>query len=582
LFFLLLSVHCIITRSALISSRLTNFLVSLTSEKWRLFVFLWIAVAILYLPSYKAGFVADFFNALVRYHEGSFSYFLNREGAYVRSLYQFTQLQLYALISLFGVHPVPWFLLFTGLHALNGTFLFLLLRRLLTSFGIRRCTLIAVSSALLFLFNPNITEVTIWKGGYHYLTGVLMQLFILLCCLRYLSSHQSRYTWLAGIVFALSTYTLEIFYATPFLTLFLILGYRWKALVDFRATNKAILYFFLPQLVLFLIHLVTFRLVYGSWVAHYGSTSDFAIHLHDVLPRFGKYLFYLVFMGGHIREDLRIQVYDVLSQPLAYYALLLLFLGLASYLLFRFKKLQPFLQIFAFLFAGLLCGLVLATPIWFDDSFSLYNSRRCYHTGLFLYPILALFIFSIFQNIRFSVLLFAAYLLVCISLTVNMVFRWRRAAGIQYGVLRTFRWQSSDPVLLLNIPTYYKDVRIIPAGEGNEFNKQLKIFGHDTVAQRLYSVSSYNMQNYWDGAHVTVLDSLSIKVTLNQSGSWWMYNYRGATNYENDLYKVTFGDSGMDYLLQLKSRPPGMVILFQQGEEWRVVDMNRRNVEQWD
>ena len=582
MFFLLLSVHCSITRSELILSRLTNFLLSLTSGKGRLFAFLWIAVVILYLPSYKAGFIADFFNAVVRFHEGSFSYFINREGAYVRSLYQFTQLQLYALISLFGVHPVPWFLLFTGLHALNGTFLFLLLRRLLTSFGMRRSTLIALSSALLFLFNPNITEVTIWKGGYHYLTGVLMQLFILLCCLRYLSSHQTRYAWLAGFVFALSTYTLEIFYATPYLTLFLILGYRWKGLVDSRATNKAILYCFLPQLVLFLIHLATFRLVYGSWVAHYGSTSDFAINLHDVLPRFGKYLFYLVFMGGHIREDLRMEVYATLSQPMVYYGVLLFLLGLSIFLLLKFKKLQPSLQIFAFLFAGLLCALVLATPIWFDDSFSIYNSRRCYHTGLFMYPIIGLFFFSVVKNLRVGVVLFTAYLLVCLSLTADMVFRWRRAAGIQYGVLRTFRWQSADPVLLLNIPSYYKDVRIIPAGEGNEFNKQLKIFGHDTVAQRFYSVSSYNMQNYWDGAHVTVLDSLSLKVTLNQSGSWWMYNYRGATNYENHLYKVTFGGSGMDYLLQLKSRPPGMVILFQQGEEWRVVDMNRLNVEQWE
>lgn len=582
MFLLLLSVHCIIAQFASIASRLNRLLAFLTTGKWRLFVFLWIAVVILYLPSYKAGFIADFFNAVVRFHEGSFSYFINREGAYVRSLYQFTQLQLYALISLFGVHPVPWFLLFTGLHALNGTFLFLLLRRLITSFGIRRSTLIAFSSALLFLFNPNITEVTIWKGGYHYLTGVLMQLFILLCCLRYLSSHQARYAWLAGIVFALSTYTLEIFYATPFLTLFLILGYRWKGLVDSRVTNKAILYCFLPQLMLFLIHLATFRLVYGSWVAHYGSTSDFAIHLHDVLPRFAKYLFYLVFMGGHIREDFRMEVYAALSQPLVYNGVILLALLLASYLLLRFKKLQPSLQVFAFMFAGLLCSLVLATPIWFDDSFSIYNSRRCYHTGLFMYPIIGLFFFSVVKNIRFSVLLFSAYLLVCLSLTIDMVFRWRKAARIQYGVLRTFRWHSADPVLLLNIPTYYKDVRIIPAGEGNEFNKQLKIFGHDTIARKLYSVSSYNMQNYWYGAHVTVLDSLTLKVTLNQPGSWWMYNYRGATNYENDLYKVTFGGSGMDYLLQLKSRPPGMVILFQQGEEWRVVDMNRLNVEQWE
>ena len=80
-------------------------LTKLYSDKRWLFILLWLLLVAVYLPSWKAGFVADFFNALVRFNEGSFSYFINREGAYVRSLYQVTQLELYVLISIFGASP---------------------------------------------------------------------------------------------------------------------------------------------------------------------------------------------------------------------------------------------------------------------------------------------------------------------------------------------------------------------------------------------------------------------------------------------------------------------------------------------
>ena len=557
-------------------------LTKLYSDKRWLFILLWLLLVAVYLPSWKAGFVADFFNALVRFNEGSFSYFINREGAYVRSLYQVTQLELYVLISIFGASPLPWFLLFMALHALNGTLIYSFFSRLFTDFRLTHANLIAVAGVLLFLFNPNITEVTIWEGGFHYLTGVMMQMLILIWCQYYLHTGKAKFVWLSGLLFALSTFTLEIFYATPFLTLFLVVGYSWKGLVDTDRTRRTLLAIFLPQLILFLLHLLTFRLLYGSWIAHYGSTTDFAINIGDVLPRLGKYVAYIVFMVGHLPEQYRLPVYSFLSDQEVCYTILGALLLLVAYIFYNYRKASPAFQAFSFLFGAVICWLVLAIPIWFDDSFSLYNSRRCYHPGVFLYMMVALAVFTLIRNLRIAYLIYSAYFLLCLCLTISMVLRWRTAAKIQHGILRTFQWQSADPVLLLNIPTYYKDVRITPAGAGNEFNKQLKIFGHDTVTNTLYSVSSYNMQHKWEGAHVTVLDSLTVKVTLNQWGNWWMYNYQGATNYENDLYQVNFTDPAHEYILKLKVRPKNMVLLFQQDEQWRAVDMNKIGVEQWE
>ncbi len=562
-------------------SRFSKFISTLQSDKRLLFFCFWAAVGCLYLPAYKAGFIADFMNALVLQKEGSFLDFINREGAYVKSLYQVTQLQLYFFISLFGTQPIPWFLLFTGLHALNGVLSYVLFSRLFEDFKLSSARYIAIAGTLLFLFNPNITEVTIWKGGYHYLTGVMMQLLLLIWCQRYLATRSIKYVWWSVALFVVSTFTLEIFYAIPFLTLFLLCGYYWKEIVGKQDFKRALGYFFLPQLGLFIVHLCTYRTIYGTWIAHYGSTQDFAVSINDVWPRVTKYLAYILLMAGHWPYEWREKLYSFLSLPVVYYGVIAFLLFFAVYILYRFKKIRTTFQVSGFLLGAIVCSLILIVPIYFDDLFSIYNSRRCYELGLFSYMLIALVVFGSIRNFKMSMVISSLYLIICMSLTVNMIFRWRSAAKIQYGVLRTFRHQTDSPVLLLNIPTYYKDVRIIQANKENEFNEQLNILRKDSVSGKLYSVSSYNMLHTWDGAHVTVLDSMTLKVTLNQWGSWWMYRYQGASSYENELYKVDMTDQGHEYILKLKEKPAKMVILYQQDEQWREVDFKKVGIEQW-
>jgi hypothetical protein len=550
------------------------------SDKRLLFVFFWLIVGLIYLPSYKAGFIADFLGLFETYREGSFSDFVNRKGATATSLYQVTQLQLYLFIRLFGTHFIPWFLVITGLHALNGVVVYLFFSCLFEDFKLSRGRTIAIGGTLLFLLNPNITAVTIWKGGYHYLTGVLMQMMALIWCRKFFYTGESKYAWYSAIVFAIATYTLEIFYATPCLLLLLILGYFWKGVIEKPMMRRALICFVLPQLILLALHLVTYRLVYGGWIAHYGSTSTFTLTAAEALPRAGKYLAFLLLMAGHIPFAQRTVINEFFSNAFVYYSLILLVLAAATYAVVRFRALSPRLQVAGFILGALILCFVLIVPIYFDDLFYFYNSRRAYHPAVFIYMLVALGLFSV-RNKKIAVGLFSLYMAVCLVLTVESVFAWRGAAKVQYGILRTFTWQSSDPVLLLNIPCYYKGVPIMPANEENEFNNQLKTFGYPSAQGKMYSVSSYNMQHMWDGAHVTVLDSSTLRVTLNQWGSWWMFMYAGAQSYETDLFKVDITDQGHEYLVRLKSRPPGLTALFVQDIYWRKVDMNKIGSEQW-
>jgi hypothetical protein len=286
-------------------------------------------------------------------------------------------------------------------------------------------------------------------------------------------------------------------------------------------------------------------------------------------------------MAGHIPLNIRTEVYSIVSASWFSYSLALFLPLVFIVLLVRFRNLSPSLQLATFLLGAIIFSLVLVIPIYFDDLFSLYNSRRCYQPCLFIYMLISLFIFSVLRNKGLALSVFGLYLLVCVAFTVRMVFYWRSGAKVQYGILRTFQWQNADPVIMLNIPTYYKDIRIMPVNKDNEFNTQLQIFGYKPIKGTLYEASSYNMQHIWDGAHVTVLDSMTLKITLNQWGTWWMYNYLGAGDYETDLYKVKMTDPGHEYLLILKSRPKNMAILFSQDIYWRKVDMSKIGEEQW-
>ncbi|MBS1588071.1 MAG: hypothetical protein JST52_00510 [Bacteroidetes bacterium] len=544
-----------------------------------LFIALWLAAVLVYSPSFHSGYVAEFINYLQSYSNNTFKSFINREDAYVKSLYQLTQLQRYLYFSLFFVNPWFWFLLLTGLHALNTTLIFYFFSTLFQDFELKQASLTAFIGAIFFFLSPNITEITIWKATDHYLTGVLIQILISLWTLRLLQTDKIKYAIYASFLFTLSTFTLEIFYITPFITLFLIIGYRLRNRISNKQFARAIWTAYIPQLILFLLHLLTFKLVYGTWVAHYGTTNEFVWSIQDILSGYGKYLVYIGLDAGFLSEKYRILLFNFLSKPLIAYGIVTFLLLFILFGIVRFKSLSSRAQLFIFLLTILLGSLTLVVTLPFDPNFPLYNSRRCYQTGIFLYMILALLLFSLKKN---QVILTISLIYISLNtfLLEKMIFRWRAAAKIQFGLLRNFHWQEYDHILALNIPTYFKDVRIIPASENNEFKDQQIYFGYPINKGKLYTVLSYNMNTPYDGAHVTVLDSNTLKVTLNQWGSWWMYNYHGAKSYENDLFRVEITDVGYEYILHLKTHSKNIAILFQHGDWWSQVNLNRMG-EQW-
>ena len=561
---------------------LNNKLESLKQKPLLLYGLFWILIGFLCLPAYKAGFNGDFEGLLGYARHYNFWEFVNSKDFHVKSLYQITHFQLYVLIHLLGTHPIPWFLLLTGLHSLNAFLLFSFCKKIFADFKLPNASNIALASALLFLLSPNISEVTIWKGGYHYLPGVLFQLCILTWCRNFMMSGQRKYIVAALILFFISSYSLEIFYLTPWFCLILILAYKWKNIIDASVFKRSINWLFLGNILLFIAHLIVFRLRFGSWLAHYGTTGDFIFKGQELFPKLLKYSATLFLMSAHLPEKISQSIYHFCTLPAVYYGSYALVLIICLLIFSRFKKLSSPFQLASIFFGMMMLCIIILSPIFFDDLVQVYNSRRCYELSFPAYILAGLLLFSLFKSAKLSWSLLIGVLLVFGALAIRKAFHWRHAAKIQYGILNNYKWQNTDTVIILNMPTYFKDVRVIPVNDRKEFEENLLVFGHDTVKGMVYGVSSYNMNNIWDGAHVVMQDSMTLKVTLNQWGSWWIYNCLGANSYENELYRFELTDPGHEYLLHLKRKPKNLVILFQNGEHWHEVDLYKKAPEeQW-
>jgi hypothetical protein len=55
----------------------------------------------------------------------------------------------------------------------------------------------------------------------------------------------------------------------------------------------------------------------------------------------------------------------------------------------------------------------------------------------------------------------------------------------------------------------------------------------------------------------------------------------GASDYENDAYRVKMVDEGHWYEITLKQPAQQYILLYQVGSQWKVVNMALKNVDQY-
>ncbi|PQJ10549.1 hypothetical protein CJD36_011275 [Flavipsychrobacter stenotrophus] len=539
----------------------------------------WVVLFVLYFPAAKAGFVADYTGWLNQTLKYGFWDNLNRTHFQVQSLYQFTQLNTWLFHQIAGTHPWPWHLLFITLHAANCSLLYRVCVRLLKDSGVASASVITLAGTLLFCISPYAAEVIVWEPSFHYLQGMLLILLILNWTHSYIHTEKKRYAWLAGITFLLSTFSLEIFYITPWLVLCMGIFYRLNDAFRKQAFTKVLKFITLPQALLFVLHLCLFRMYYGTWVAHIGKGAV-STALQEGLGKPAKHLFHTLLMGRFFSNTNKHIVYGWLdSTPgvIAFYALVII---LCSFIVLRFRSMQGKGRVASLLFMWLLITLALLVPLWFGDIMLIIYDRYTYFANAFVYMLLALLVSYIsLSAIRIGIV--AVYALINLRIAIQLSRYWMKSERVISSLLHSFPYTSDKTIVLLNLPQNMQGAAMIGAEQESEFRMMHDdLLPAEKIKGQVYDAMAYNMLTPDDGAHVTVLNDSTIQVTLNQWGTWWWYAMQGGHGYSNSDYTINMKDPGHMYELMLKKPASGYLLLFQVGNQWHTVDMTKTGVEQ--
>lgn len=532
----------------------------------RIFALYWIVLFALYLPAIRAGFVADSISWLEAIRDLSFWDYLNRTSSEIKSQYQFTQLITYLLFMVLGTHSWLWHLLFITMQALNATLLCRLCIRIFNDSHIVHGSIIATAGALLFCICPHISEVMVWIACYHYLQGLLFILLILGWVQAFLYSGQTKYAWWAGILFFISTYTLEVCYITPWVVLFLLLYYRIGLHWDEQSYRKALKIFFVPMLLLLAVYMIQYRLLYGEWVSHIrtGSVKDGTMSMMAKVP---KYLFNILLIGRYWNQDTIRKVYalcDSAKGLAAFYAPLAAILGI---IIIRFRQWNNKAKAISLLLIWTLATFAVVVPIGFYDLiFPIACDRYIYVTCAFL-CILITTLCSLIPSkvIRYSV--FILYAGVNVLYTVRANGYWRQSAHIVNGLLTSIPDAGNKIIVTLNPPEGMYGIPMMGATGGGTLKRMHNLlYPTHPLNNITYDGASYYLYTGIGDAHAQWLNDSTLEVHA-PGGAWWIYNHLGNTGYENDAYIARKVDDGI-YTITLKLPRDRYFFLIAVKDKW--------------
>ncbi len=544
----------------------------------------WILLALgiitlaLYIPAAKAGWVIDAAGFIYGLRHDTFWEFINRTHSEDQSFYQLFMLQYYVGYKLWGLNPWMWSLLYIALQSFNAFLLFIVCRNVLNDSGVRNGFALALCGALLFAVNPHVSEVVICKAYYHYLQSFFFILLIMLCTQKYQHAQQSRYAWCALLCFVLCAFTLEIFYLVPVIVLSIVVYYRFALGYDRGVMRKTILRFVVPQLILLVVYFValytTFKFLRPHKIEILSSAADY-------LSKPLKYIFHIVFLGRYFPAHVKDRVYSLCQSG----AVLIIFYGLSAavflYFISRIKKMSgDGKALLLFLVWGTLT-IAFVVPLAFPGSALLvFYDRYCYFACGFIYTALAVLVARMLGK-TVAVALFGLYAVANLYFTVKLNTYWKHSAYTINRLLQDLPGAVGKTTLLLDIPENLNGVPMIGARPEGQYRHMRELFVNAPTPGNIYDVVSYNMIADNDGAHVSVLNDSTVRVTLNQWGTWWWFDGHGAGSYENNDYSVNMKDPGHMYELTIKNRPDKYLLLYSVGSAWKTVDMKLKNIDQY-
>jgi len=532
-----------------------------------IFPALFILVQAFYFPTWEAGFVTDFTGLLWRL-EGS-------SAAGILSSFGFPALQpvlnafLFLFCKAFGTSPLPWYLVFTSLHALNGFLVYRFGADMLKTYGLRAPRLAALLGAAFFLLSPYQSEVLAWRVCFNFLFSSFLVLSVLWLVQAWVKEGRPRQLWMAHLLFVLALFTFELALALPLACLALLLLFP-EARRAGGALSRQLRLLAIPQFGMLLAYFGLNRLILGAWVGHYGQAVHLKFRFGEILASYFLYGFKFLGFSRYWPHPWKEGLAARLQEPYLLYPLVL---AVALGLLFAFLRFRRrhgeakagllFLALFAL-------ALAPAINLYFNYLLYIENDRYGYLASAFFFLGLSTLL-SLLPRRLYLLLSFAF-----IGLSALFLWRtnqyWKQSTAIYYRLLDGFRWYDAPAVYLLNLPDNYQGAVLFRdfSGQGHAFRDALQYIKRKPYEGKIYEVAQYNLAQAGDDVSVSIESARRLKVEFNQWGNWWWRRGIGmGSGYETETYKV--GSQGKFYLLELDSIPEKAVFLYQSGGEWRAI-----------
>ncbi|TXB62258.1 hypothetical protein [Phaeodactylibacter luteus] len=515
-----------------------------------------------YLPTRTAGFVTDFTGLLGRFD--------GQGPAGIWDCFGFPALQqvlnaiLYGMYSLFGTAHIPWYLLQTSLHALNGVLLFLLAQRWLLRLGHARPQAIAPLASLLFLLSPYASEPVTWRVAQNFLLVTAAALGSGLLALKWAERPNPK-TWLAIMAcFLPALFTFELALIIPALNAVLLLSLPGQ-----RAAHA--LKVIAPQLALIVGYFFINRALLGSWVGHYGAEVHLRFQPLEVAANFLRYAAKHLLFARYWPHTWKAALFNGLLNPWAVWGLLALLSSALLYIAGTYRQQKPALKLF--LLAALCYGasLLPISNLYFNFTLLVENDRYGYLPSAFL----SLGLISLLSLLaRRAVLIAAAIcLLPSAALLWSTNQKWQVANQMYHALLQGFNSYHAEEVYLLNLPDNYQGIGLFRdySGQDHAFADALRYIRQQPYTGKIHEVAQYNLTRLTDGATAARDSSGQIRVEFEQWGNWWWHRGIGmGSGYRSEGYEVI--SHGHHYFLLGAPPADGKAFLVQSGLGWKEVE----------
>lgn len=541
----------------------------LTNNKWLIYICLFLVAALLYWPTRHAKFVSDFYDWIYTYdnHYNSIADLLTCFGYH--SLHQMYHIPFFAMYKLFGLSYLPWFVLFIGLHAGSAFFIYSVLKWLLNALKLNAN--LALIGGLVFLVFPYQTEPVVWGATIHYVLMVFGVTFSMYAFLKGFVGGQKGWLFVGGIAYVLASLTLE----QPLLLCLFFPVFCWVVLRLLHNNSQGkwwwfvTLFFILYVPVYFLLN----KVVNGVFIGHYGAETHLAVNISAVFDLFFLFLGKLTVFMRYIPHSLNVFLIKVLKHDVFHIVSIASVILGCGYLWFKHKHLSHFL----ILLATLLLGFLLATaPILNIDSswtYSVASDRYGYLPSVFFIMVLVLIMAQFLnKNAKF---VYVPYLVLCLFILSKNIKLYKAAGIICKQQVTTFPNLKNGHIYLLNLTDNHMGAHVARNGFFNmlQVHKGLQLPDSDITV-----VSLMGTHRLLDSVITQPLggDSLLVKTAGNgqYSNNWFWRKSAGASSYETEQLKVTYGYNAWSYVVHFKQLKPNDAVFAFNHLAWEEIKID--------